>query len=74
MKKKEYKQSGAILRVDLGRRAHRTESVAPYMGDYIGGRGVGSKILFEELPVGADPLGPENILIFNINIFSIVIL
>ncbi len=31
---------------------------------HIGGRGIGTRILLRELPRGADPLGPENILIF----------
>ena len=65
MKNDGYEQQGAILRVDLTRKTHRTESVTPYVKDYIGGRGVGSKILYDELPPGTDPLGPDNILIFN---------
>ncbi|MFO7918082.1 MAG: aldehyde ferredoxin oxidoreductase family protein [Anaerolineae bacterium] len=30
--------------------------------DYIGGYGIGAKLLYERIPVGADPLGPNNIL------------
>lgn len=56
---------GEILRVDLTRRTHSIESVTPHVKDYIGGRGIGSKILYDELPPGIDPLGPENILLFN---------
>lgn len=31
---------------------------------HLGGRGIGTRILLQELARGADPLGPENILIF----------
>ncbi len=31
---------------------------------YLGGRGIGVRILLEELKAGVDPLGPENILVF----------
>ena len=30
--------------------------------DYIGGYGVGAKLLYDRIPVGANPLGPNNIL------------
>lgn len=32
---------------------------------FLGGRGVGAKLLYERLPAKADPLGPENLLIFS---------
>ncbi len=32
---------------------------------YLGGRGRGAKILYNELPFDADPLGPDNILCFS---------
>ncbi|MCF7876656.1 aldehyde ferredoxin oxidoreductase family protein [Candidatus Bipolaricaulota bacterium] len=31
---------------------------------FLGGRGVGARVLFEELEPGVDPLGPENIMVF----------
>ena len=31
---------------------------------YIGGKGLGAKILYEELKKGIDPLGPDNIILF----------
>ncbi len=53
-----------ILRVDLTRGESR---VVPF-GErfalkYIGGRGFGAKLLFDQLPNIKDPLGPENILV-----------
>ncbi|MCK4439120.1 aldehyde ferredoxin oxidoreductase family protein, partial [Candidatus Bathyarchaeota archaeon] len=42
--------------------------VVPYSEEiakkFIGGRGLAVKLLWDELPPGADPLGPENIIIF----------
>ncbi len=32
---------------------------------YFGGRGVGAALLFDEVPAGTDPLGPDNKLIFT---------
>ena len=32
--------------------------------DYIGGYGIGARLLYERIPVGADPFGPDNILGF----------
>lgn len=57
--------TGNILRVDL-----TSERVTVEPLDYgearrfIGGRGLAAKILFDELPAGTEPLGPENKLIF----------
>jgi aldehyde:ferredoxin oxidoreductase len=56
--------TGKVLRVDLNK---KTSTVEPL--DYreahrfIGGRGLAAKLLFDELPLGADPLGPENKLV-----------
>lgn len=56
--------AGRILRVDLTR-----EDLQPELFDdatareFMGGRCLGSKILFDELKPGVDPLGPENKLV-----------
>ncbi len=34
--------------------------------EYLGGRGLAVRLLWEHLPTGADPLGPENLLIFAV--------
>ena len=31
---------------------------------FLGGRGIGARLMFEELEPGVDPLGPENIMVF----------
>ena len=52
---------GKILRVDLTRRRIEKQELDPRLaGEWIGGRGFIAKILYDELPPGADPLGPEN--------------
>jgi aldehyde:ferredoxin oxidoreductase len=54
-----------ILRVDL---TEGTHEIAPlnmdWAFDYVGSRGLASKYLFEEMDPKADPLGPDNVLIF----------
>jgi len=56
--------TGKIIRVDLTAREFAVEDLDPAIErDYIGGRGVGSKILFDEVDPTVDPLSPENKLI-----------
>lgn len=38
--------------------------------DYLGGRGYASKLLFDLVGVDADPLGPDNVIIFSIGSFG----
>ena len=54
-----------ILSVDLTKRTVTRHPVDPYVPLFIGGRAVGAKLLYDSLPPGADPLGPENVLVFN---------
>ncbi len=61
MKDARHGYGGRVLRVDLARGTHRVEPLDPELArDYIGGRGFVAKILYDEVPVGCDPLGPEN--------------
>ena len=56
---------GKILRVDLTERRISTEKLdAEIAKKFIGGKGLGAKILYDSLKLGTDPLSPENILIF----------
>ncbi len=56
---------GRILRVDLSQRKASTEPLAEDLArDYVGGRGLGSAMLWQELPAKIDPLSPQNMLIF----------
>ncbi|HCY87698.1 MAG TPA: aldehyde ferredoxin oxidoreductase [Desulfobacteraceae bacterium] len=54
-----------LLMIDLSRTAVETIPVpAPYVREFIGGKGVGAKLLHDRLPPGTDPLSPENMLMF----------
>ena len=56
--------AGTILRVDLTQQDLQQESLNDAIArDFMGGRCLGSKILFDELKPGADPFGPENKLV-----------
>jgi aldehyde:ferredoxin oxidoreductase len=55
-----------VLHVGLSDGKTWVEDVPP--GDllkYLGGRGLAAKWLYEQVPAGADPLGPENVVIFS---------
>lgn len=53
-----------VLRVDLGEGTSRVEPLnMDWAKDYIGGKGLGIKYLYEELAPGTDPLSPQNKLI-----------
>ena len=57
---------GKILRIDLSRGTWRTEALPTYlMQEYIGGRGMSDRILFDEIDPRIDALSPENKLIFS---------
>lgn len=57
---------GSFLRVDLtSGKITRQPTPADLARDYIGGRGFGAYLLYKEVPVHADPLGPENKIIIS---------
>jgi len=61
--KKGY--AGNLLRIDLSNGSVTTEALRERAArDFIGGRGLGAKYLFDEVPPGADPLGADNKLYF----------
>jgi aldehyde:ferredoxin oxidoreductase len=52
---------GTILRVDLGARTVKREPVTPELArEWLGGRAWIARYMYDELPAGVDPLGPEN--------------
>ncbi|CAB1065954.1 Tungsten-containing aldehyde:ferredoxin oxidoreductase (EC [Olavius sp. associated proteobacterium Delta 1] len=58
--------AGKIAFVDLTRGEIQTETLDQDLArQYIGGQGLGARILFERQKKGIDPLGPENILGFT---------
>lgn len=55
--------AGKILRVDLTSEKITTENLnRDWAKQFIGGKGLGARYLFEELKPGIDPLSPDNIL------------
>ncbi len=66
MASKLHSYAGKILRIDL---THKTATKVdtPYelARDFVGARGFGAKILWDELKPGADPLGPENKMVLS---------
>jgi aldehyde:ferredoxin oxidoreductase len=61
-----YGYTGFILNVDLSDGTVRKAALDPEWADlYLGGKGLGAKILTDRLPGGCAPLSPENILIFT---------
>jgi len=57
--------TGKLLRVDLTRRSIAVEDLdLTWARDYVGGRGVAARYLFEEVDPRIEPLAPENKLIF----------
>ncbi|MEE9517794.1 MAG: aldehyde ferredoxin oxidoreductase N-terminal domain-containing protein, partial [Candidatus Adiutricales bacterium] len=57
--------TGKILRVDLSSGSFEIEEPSPsFYRRYFGGNGFIAYYLLKEMPAGADPLGPDNLLIF----------
>jgi aldehyde:ferredoxin oxidoreductase len=54
-----------LLRVDLSRETTERVAVpAEWLRQYVGGKGLGARYLYGALSPGADPLGPENVVLF----------
>ncbi|MFC1914948.1 aldehyde ferredoxin oxidoreductase family protein [Chloroflexota bacterium] len=60
-----YMYGGSILRVDLSKGKISREPTAPYASDFLGGRGINIKFLYDGAPAGADPLDPASLLAFG---------
>ncbi|RLE64790.1 MAG: aldehyde ferredoxin oxidoreductase [Thermoprotei archaeon] len=57
--------NGQLLRIDLSKEKITIQKYEEHLAiKYIGGRGFAAKILWHEIPAGADPLSPQNVLIF----------
>lgn len=59
--------NGKILRVDLTKEKITSQELTPEMAKtWIGGVGLATKIIYDEVPAGADPLGPENVFVLAV--------
>lgn len=66
MAKKKGPYAGKILRVDLGTgKVEKQELVLAFVHKYIGGRGFGSRYLYNEVTPQVTPFDPANRLIFT---------
>ena len=60
-----------VIRVDLSAGTVARERVPDgWRRDFLGGKGLGARYLYEELDAGTDPLGPDNLLGFLIGPLS----
>lgn len=56
--------AGRIARVDLSEQTVEISDVSRELAaEWLGGNGLGVKVLWDEVPSGADPLSPENVLV-----------
>ena len=62
--------AGRILRVDLTAASLGSVATAPYLPDYVGGKGIATRIAWDELEPGTGPYSPENLLMFMTGPFS----
>jgi aldehyde:ferredoxin oxidoreductase len=61
----ERAYNGRILNIRLSERAAEPESLPDELyRQYLGGYGLGARLLFDRIPQGADALGPDNVLGF----------
>lgn len=61
-----YGWAGTLLRVNLtDRKIQKEEYPEALRHQFLGGRGVNSRLLFDEVEPGIDPLGPKNKLFFG---------
>jgi aldehyde:ferredoxin oxidoreductase len=52
--------NGSLLTVDVGDRTAETTNIDDELEEFVGGRGVSTKLAHDRIPFDADPLGPEN--------------
>jgi aldehyde:ferredoxin oxidoreductase len=56
---------GKVLWVDLTRKTFSEQVIEPKVyKKYLSGMGLAAHLLFDRIPPGADPMGPENVLGF----------
>ncbi|MBQ8620284.1 MAG: aldehyde ferredoxin oxidoreductase [Clostridia bacterium] len=58
--------AGSVLRINLTTGSITTEDTLPKYKPFIGGMGLGYKVIWDEVPMTADPLGPEAKAVFAV--------
>ncbi|MDA8097553.1 MAG: aldehyde ferredoxin oxidoreductase, partial [Clostridia bacterium] len=66
-----HSYQGRVLRVNLGENNAQAEPLnMDWAAQYLGGKGLGIKYLYEEVPAGTDPLSERNELILMTGPFT----
>src|SRR4030042_5326779 len=55
-----------LLEIDLSSGEKKSVEVTEEVRQYVGGRGLGAKFLWDQVPEGTDPLSPSNTLYFGL--------
>ena len=56
-----------VLRINLTNKTAKAEPIREeWLVDFVGGRGLGVRYLWDEIKPGTEPLGPENKIIFGV--------
>jgi aldehyde:ferredoxin oxidoreductase len=62
-----YGHHGRLLKIDLSSGESRAEDYSPvFARSFLGGNGFAAKLIRDAVPSGADPLGPENGVVFAV--------
>jgi aldehyde:ferredoxin oxidoreductase len=65
-----YGWMGQILKINVSDGRVETEPTENYIDDYLGGRGIGLRLVYDLLKPGTDALSPDNPLIFSMGPLS----
>jgi aldehyde:ferredoxin oxidoreductase len=60
-----YGWAGSILKINLSSGEISTEPTEPYVDHFLGGRGLGVRLIYDHYTPGTDAFDPSNPLIFN---------
>ena len=58
--------AGKVLRVDLSTGRISTEDTIEKYKDFLGGTGIGYKVIWDEVPTGTKPFDPANKIVFGV--------
>ncbi|MBI5570372.1 MAG: aldehyde ferredoxin oxidoreductase [Desulfomonile tiedjei] len=58
--------AGKVLRVDLSTGRMSTDDTVEQYKDYLGGTGIGYKVIWDEVQAGTKPFDPENKIVFGV--------
>lgn len=59
--------AGKMLEVDLSANKIKQRQLSPrFCQECLGGTGFNARIVYDEVPPGADALGPDNVLVFSV--------